>query len=83
LTLSLEHLKVDSKDRIFIVDSASNPSVQVFDSDGSLLTQFGKWGIRNGEFKKPEHEAFNEKDEKDTIYVVDRGNHKIQVFIPC
>lgn len=83
MTLSLEHLKVDSKDRIFIVDSASNPSVQVFDSDGSLLTQFGKWGIRNGEFKKPEHEAFNEKDEKDAIYVVDRGNHKIQVFIPC
>jgi DNA-binding beta-propeller fold protein YncE len=83
LTVPLEHLKVDSKDRIFIVDSASNPRVQVFDSDGNLLTQFGKWGIRNGEFKKPEHVAFNEKDEKATIYVVDRGNHRIQVFIPC
>jgi DNA-binding beta-propeller fold protein YncE len=83
LTVPLEHLKVDSKDRIFIVDSASNPRVQVFDSDRNLLTQFGKWGIRNGEFKKPEHVAFNEKDEKATIYVVDRGNHRIQVFIPC
>jgi DNA-binding beta-propeller fold protein YncE len=83
LTTPLEHLKVDSKDRVFIVDSASNPRVQVFDSDGKLLTQFGKVGVGNGEFKKPEHVAFNEKDEKATIYVVDRGNHRIQVFIPC
>jgi tripartite motif-containing protein 71 len=83
LTTPLEHLKVDSKDRVFIVDSASNPRVQVFDSDGKLLTQFGKWGVGNGEFKKPEHVAFNEKDEKGTVYVVDRGNHRIQVFVPC
>jgi DNA-binding beta-propeller fold protein YncE len=83
LTTPLEHLKVDSKDRVFIVDSASNPRVQVFDSDGKLLTQFGKVGVGNGEFKKPEHVAFNEKDEKGTVYVVDRGNHRIQVFVPC
>ena len=83
LTTPLEHLKVDSKDRVFIVDSASNPRVQVFDSDGKLLTQFGKVGVGNGEFKKPEHVAFNEKDGKGTIYVVDRGNHRIQVFVPC
>jgi DNA-binding beta-propeller fold protein YncE len=83
LTTPLEHLKVDSKDRVFIVDSASNPRVQVFDSDGKLLTQFGKVGVGNGEFKKPEHVAFNEKDGKGTVYVVDRGNHRIQVFEPC
>jgi tripartite motif-containing protein 71 len=83
LTTPLEHLKVDSKDRVFIVDSASNPRVQVFDSDGKLLTQFGKVGVGNGEFKKPEHVAFNEKDGKGTIYVVDRGNHRIQIFVPC
>jgi DNA-binding beta-propeller fold protein YncE len=83
LTTPLEHLKVDSKDRVFIVDSASNPRVQVFDSDGKLLTQFGKVGVGNGEFKKPEHVAFNEKDGKGTVYVVDRGNHRIQVFVPC
>jgi sugar lactone lactonase YvrE len=83
LTTPLEHLKVDSKDRVFIVDSASNPRVQVFDSDGKFLTQFGKLGEGNGEFKKPEHVAFNEKDGKGTVYVVDRGNHRIQVFVPC
>lgn len=48
-----------------------------------LLTQFGKWGVGNGEFKKPEHVAFNEKDGKGTVYVVDRGNHRIQVFVTC
>jgi DNA-binding beta-propeller fold protein YncE len=83
LTTPLEHLKVDSKDRVFIVDSASNPRVQVFDSEGKLLTQFGKVGVGNGEFKKPEHVAFNEKDGKGTVYVVDRGNHRIQVFVLC
>ena len=68
---------------MFILDSASNPRIQVFDSDGKLLTQFGKWGLRNGEFKKPEHVAFNEKDGKDTVYIVERGNHRIQVFVTC
>ena len=82
-TLPLEHLKVDSKDRVFITDGAANPRVQVFDSDGKFLTQFGKLGVGNGEMKKPEHVAFDEKDEKGTVYVVDRGNHRIQIFLPC
>jgi hypothetical protein len=60
---------VDLKDRVFILGSASNPPVQVFDSNGKLLTQFGKWGGGNGEFKKPEHVAFNEKDGKGTVYM--------------
>lgn len=82
-TLELEHLKVDKNDRVFITDGAGNPRVQVFDNEGNFLTQFGKLGVGNGEFKKPEHVAFNEKDEKGTVYVVDRGNHRIQVFVPC
>jgi sugar lactone lactonase YvrE len=82
-TLELEHLKVDPADRIFITDGAGNPRVQVFDKDGKFLTEFGKLGVGNGEFKKPEHVAFNEKDEKGTVYVVDRGNARIQTFIPC
>ena len=79
-TLPLEHLKVDKNDRIFITDGADNPRVQVFDNEGNFLTQFGKLGAGDGEFKKPEHVAF---DEKGTVYVVDRGNHRIQTFLPC
>ena len=82
-TLPLEHLKVDPADRIFITDGANNPRVQVFDKDGKFLTQFGKLGEGNGEFQKPEHVAFDEKDMKGTVYVVDRGNHRIQTFLPC
>ena len=82
-TLEVEHLKVDKNDRIFITDGADNPRVQVFDNDGHFLTQFGKVGSGNGEFNKPEHVAFNEKDDKGTVYVVDRGNARIQTFIPC
>jgi DNA-binding beta-propeller fold protein YncE len=76
-------LKVDPADRIFITDGAANPRVQVFDNDGNFLTQFGKLGVGNGEFKKPEHVAFDEKDKKATAYVVDRGNQRMQAFLPC
>ena len=82
-TLPLEHLKVDKNDRIFITDGADNPRVQVFDNNGKYLTQFGKFGTGPGEFDLPEHVAFDEKDDKGTVYVVDRGNHRIQTFLPC
>ena len=83
LTLEVEHLKVDKNDRIFITDGADNPRVQVFDNNGKYLTQFGKFGTGPGEFDLPEHVAFDEKDDKGTVYVVDRGNARIQIFLPC
>ena len=68
---------------MFITDGAKNPRVQVFDNNGNFLTQFGKLGVGNGEFDLPEHVAFNKKDDKGTVYVVDRGNARIQTFLPC
>ena len=82
-TLPLEHLKVDPADRIFITDGEGNPRVQVFDTDGKYLTQFGKIGVGDGQMQLPEHIAFDAKDKKATVYVVDRGNHRIQTFLPC
>jgi len=82
-TLELEHLKVDPADRIFITDGAGNPRVQVFDTDGKYLTHFGEIGSGDGQMKKPEHIAFDAKDGKATVYVVDRGNHRMQTFLPC
>lgn len=79
-TLPLEHLEVDSTDKVFMVDSAKNPRIQVFDTEGNFITQFGKYGIGNGEFHKPEHVTV---DKEGNVYVVDRGNHRIQVFAPC
>ena len=82
-TLPLEHLKVDPADRIFITDGEGNPRVQVFDTDGKYLTQFGKIGVGDGQMQLPEHIAFDAKDKKATVYVVDRGNYRIQTFLPC
>jgi sugar lactone lactonase YvrE len=82
-TLLLEHLKVDPADRIFITDGAGNPRVQVFDTEGKFLTQFGEMGSGDGQLKKPEHVAFDAKDKKATVYVVDRGNQRTQAFLPC
>lgn len=76
----LEHLEVDSKrDLIFMVDGADNPRVQVFDTDGNFTTSFGTHGSGDGEMSKPEHVNI---DSSGNVYVVDRGNQRIQVFSP-
>src|SRR5574339_1128533 len=79
-TLPLEHLEIDSADHVFMVDGADNPRIQVFDTNGTFITSFGKLGIGNGEFQKPEHVNL---DSKGDVYVVDRGNQRMQVFSPC
>lgn len=77
----LEHLEVDSKrDMIFMVDGALNPRIQVFDTDGNFTTTIGTSGTGDGQFSKPEHVNI---DSSGNVYVVDRGNQRMQVFSPC
>jgi DNA-binding beta-propeller fold protein YncE len=77
----LEHLEIDSnQDRIFMVDGALNPRIQVFNSDGNFTTSFGTQGNGDGEFSKPEHVNI---DSSGNVYVVDRGNQRMQVFSSC
>src|ERR671925_1689657 len=77
----LEHLDVDSKqDMIFMVDGALNPRIQVFDNDGNFTTFFGTSGSGDGQFSKSEHVNI---DSLGNVYVVDRGNQRMQVFSPC
>jgi DNA-binding beta-propeller fold protein YncE len=77
----LEHLEVDSKqDMIFMVDGALNPRIQVFDTNGNFTTSFGKSGYGDGQFSKPEHVNI---DSSGNVYVVDRGNQRMQVFSKC
>jgi DNA-binding beta-propeller fold protein YncE len=78
-SLPQEHISVDSKDRIYIVDGASNPRIQIFDAQGHLLGKFGSFGTGDGQLKKPEHLTI---DSKGYLYVVDRGNQRMQVFAP-
>jgi DNA-binding beta-propeller fold protein YncE len=77
----LEHLEVDSKrDMIFMVDGALNPRIQVFNTDGNFTTSIGTSGTGDGQFSKPEHVNI---DSSGKVYVVDRGNQRMQVFTPC
>ena len=90
-----EHIAVDSEDRVYIVDGASNPRVQVFDSVGNFLGKIGTYCkistakgctdpdgsgplvIGDGQLSKPEHVSI---DINGDVYVVDRGNKRVQVF---
>ena len=77
----LEHLEVDSnQDRVFMVDGALNPRIQVFDTNGNFTTTFGTSGNGDGQFSKPEHVNI---DSSGNVYVVDRGNQRMQVFSQC
>lgn len=92
-----EHISVDKQDKVYVVDGESNPRVQIFDKEGHFLGKIGTYchmstgegcidpdgsgplELGDGQFSKPEHVSI---DSEGKIYVVDRGNKRIQVFAP-
>jgi len=74
-----EHIAIDKNDYIYIVDGASNPRVQKFFTNGTLVAIIGTKGSGDGQLLKPEHVSI---DDMGNLYVVDRGNARIQVFAP-
>ncbi len=74
-----EHIAIDKNDYIYIVDGASNPRVQKFFTNGTLVASIGTKGSGDGQLLKPEHVSI---DSEWNLYVVDRGNARIQVFAP-
>jgi tripartite motif-containing protein 71 len=93
----LEHLFVDPQSNVWQVDGRENPRIQKFDSIGDYLTSVGSGpciipdNIKNdpmrmasydkcdGKLHLPEHGNLNSKGD---LYVVDRGNQRIEVFSP-
>ena len=73
--------------RIFVLD-AGNGRIQVFDTEGQYLTQWGHKGSGEGEFdfgsgQLPEDFAGSVAvDSEGFIYVADVGNKRIQKFAP-
>ena len=63
-----------------MVDSDNNPRVQLFDTEGNFITQFGQPGSGAGELDVPEHLNVNTQGK---VYVVDRGDQTIKVFEQC
>src|SRR4029078_1057793 len=52
--------------------------VQVFDSDGNFITQWGTSGTRDGQFNRPDGILFDGSEK--LVYVTDRKNNRIQIF---
>ncbi len=75
----LEHMDIDLRDRVHLVNNDVRPIVNVWDNQGVWLTQYGKTtsGNADGQFKEPEHVTC---DSTGKPYVVDAMNQRIQVF---
>ncbi len=76
----LEHLDIDYKGRLHIINNNARPVVQVFNcTTGNFITKYGKEteGTANGQFKEPEHVTV---DSVGRPFVVDSSNFRIQVF---
>lgn len=48
-----------------------------FSADGTRLKEWGRIGVRHGEFRTPHALAI---DSKGRLWVADRGNHRIEIF---
>jgi tripartite motif-containing protein 71 len=55
----------------------SNHRVEIFDSGGTFVTNFGGFGAANGQFATPSGIA---TDGDDRMIVADRNNHRVQIF---
>ena len=67
----------DTTDNTYISDGYINSRVAKVDRDGNWLKSWGERGNGPGQFNTPHSIAV---DAKGSIYVADRGNHRIQVF---
>ncbi len=69
-------IAVDSSGNIYVSDTGNN-RIQIFNSSGTYVSQFGSSGTGNGQFSGPRGIAV---DSSGNIYVADTGNHRIQKF---
>ena len=67
---------VDGESRIYVADRGNN-RIEVFNSDGSLITTFGSAGSGAGQFNYPQGVAV---DSRHRVYVCDKGNARVQIL---
>lgn len=72
-------ISVGPDNQISVADS-SNHRVQVFDANGTYLSEFGTYGNADGEFDCLAGVAINRIGQ---YIIADRYNHRIQVFDPA
>ncbi len=66
-------LALDAYQQLYVADAGNN-RIQVVDTDGFFITEYGSYGWREGEFDFPNDVALN----LDTLFVADTGNDRIQ-----
>jgi sugar lactone lactonase YvrE len=57
--------------------SGATGRIVKFAPDGTYLKEWGRIGVRHGEFRTPHALAF---DSRGRLWVADRGNHRIEIF---
>ncbi len=66
-------LVIDAYRQLYVADAGNN-RVQVIDTNGIFVAEFGSYGWREGEFDYPNDVALS----LDTLYVTDTGNNRVQ-----
>jgi len=67
----------DSNGNIYVADGYGNSRVVKFNKDGNFIKAWGVKGSGNGEFNLVHNVVV---DPKNTVYIVDRENRRIQLF---
>lgn len=57
--------------------SGATARIIKFSADGTRLMEWGRIGVRHGEFRTPHALEF---DSRGRLWVADRGNHRIEIF---
>lgn len=71
-------IALDSAGNVYVADAhTARHRIQVFDSEGNFLREWGERGSELAEFQRPAGLAF---DAQDHLYVTDSGNNRVQVF---
>ena len=69
-------LDLDHRGLLYVADSGNN-RVQVVDSEGNFVSEYGVRGWRTGEFDNPTDVALNFQ-RTELLYIADTDNHRIQ-----
>jgi DNA-binding beta-propeller fold protein YncE len=71
-------LAIDASDNIYVADSKNN-RIQVFDNNGTYITQFGNTGPAHENIEDPVGIAINSQG---VVYVADGLDTDIHVYYP-